>query len=208
MPTIWNADRVSTLTDAELTILLTNARSRQNELVSSLCIDEINRRKIIAKEARQVSNGKRSGNAIRPRYRNIEIDADNCLVTLAKKLDESYDLTEETARGLSTAPFRAHRLLAKSGKESKIGGVKKRGEVAIYRFISYRINEDVASLAAIMIDKDDESVVWLVGGPDRFLPDQESRQLGSEIGQGVWLAQFSEAEERFRKLVDAIAPAK
>ena len=208
MPTIWNADRVSTLTDAELTILLTNARSRQNELVSSLCIDEINRRKIIAKEARQVSSGKRSGNAIRPRYRNIEIDADNCLVTLAKKLDESYDLTEETARGLSTAPFRAHRLLAKSGKESKIGGVKKRGEVAIYRFISYRINEDVASLAAIMIDKDDESVVWLVGGPDRFLPDQESRQLGSEIGQGVWLAQFSEAEERFRKLVDAIAPAK
>ena len=82
------------------------------------------------------------------------------------------------------------------------------GEVAIYRFISYRINEDVASLAAIMIDKDDESVVWLVGGADSFLPDQESRQLGSEIGQGVWLAQFSEAEERFRKLVDAIAPAK
>ena len=83
MPTIWNADRVSTLTDAELTILLTNARSRQNELVSSLCIDEIHRRKIIAKEARQVSNGKRSGNAIRPRYRNIEIDADNCFVPFA-----------------------------------------------------------------------------------------------------------------------------
>ena len=208
MATIWNTDRVSTLTDSELTNLFTNARSRQNEFVSSLCIDEINRRKIIAKEARQLAIREKSGNASSACYKKIEFDADNLLVTLAKKIDESYDLTEKTAKGLSTAPFRAHRLLAKSGKESKIGGVKKRGEVAIYRFISYRINQDIVSVAAVMIGKDDENVFWFVGGPDRLMPEQESRPIGTETIQGMWFENIADAEFEFRQLLNAIAPRK
>lgn len=197
------------LTDSEISNLFENAQSRQNEQVVILCTQEIQKRKNAAKLARadnQFERGGQSPNTSRARV--IEIEANALLVELAKKLNEIYDLTVETARKLSTRPFRPHRLLAKNGQESKIGGVKKRGEVAIYRFISYRINEDIVSLAAVMIDKEAESVTWLVGGPDRLLQNTETRPVGSETGQGVWLAQFADAAEQFTKLLDAIAPKK
>ena len=209
MSTNWTAERVICLDDIELKNLLENARLRGNNFVMSLCGVEISRRKTVAKELRPAPAKQAAGRVAKgSSYRNIEIDADALLVTLAHKLVEVYDLSEETARKLSTKNFRAHRLLSKNSKQSKIGGVKKRGEVAIYRFISYRINDESVSLAAVMIDKNDTDVFWMVNGPIRLLPNQESCSFGEEICIGVWCNQFIDAEAQFIKLLDALAPKK
>ena len=134
------------------------------------------------------------------------MEADALLVTLANDLSSTYDLSKETARKLSTKSFLPHRLLSTNGKESKLGGVKKRGKIAIYRYISYRLGEDILSLNAVMIDKDEERVSWRVDGPDHLLLNKEDRYPELNITVGAWFDEFFDAEQKFRMLVDAVAP--
>jgi hypothetical protein len=207
MPKIWNPESVRLLSDIELQNLLRNARTRQNQEVEALCAEEQQRRKVAAKVERAAKNNRARASKI-SRARQIEIEADVLLVDLANKLNVEYDLSEAAARALSNGRFRPHRLLAKNGTQSKLGGIKKRGQIAIYRYISYRRNDDIVGLAAVMINKDDEGVFWKVDGPEHLLHNREDRYPELEIDWGVWFAQFSEAEAQFRTLLNAIAPKR
>ncbi len=208
----WTAERVGRLSDAELRNLAENARNGKNIFVTGLCAYEIENRKTVAKEKRAQSRRRSKDHPLgSSNVRNIEMDADALLVTLANNLRSNYDLSETTARKLSTKPFRPHRLLSKNGKESKLGGAKKRGQIAIYRYISYRLGNDIVSLAAVMVDKDQGRVTWNVSGPDHLLPNQENSSPESEIKRWartreVWFDKFSDAENKFRELMSAVAP--
>ena len=205
----WNAEKVGLLSDIELQNLLSNAKTRQNGEVATLCADEMQRRKVAAKVGKAAKRNRvRACSPDISRARQIEFEADAFLVDLANKLSFEYDLSEATARALSTKSFRPHRLLAKNGKQSKLGGIKKRGRIAIYRYISYRRDDDIVGLAAVMINKDEEGVIWKVDGPDRLLPNREDRYPGLEISWGVWFVQFADAEVQFRLLLNAIAPKR
>lgn len=201
----WTEDRIRVLDNTELLNLLDNARKRKDERVEAMCLAESERRK---REVRVASPRVSADDAGSSGRRKVEIDADDLLVGLANELDSEFDLSEATARMLATTKFRPHRLLAKGGKHSKLGGVQKRGQVAVYRYISYRRDDASISLAAVMGDKADGRAVWRIDGPETLVPGKESRFPGLDIDLGVWCETFDEAKEKFRRLIETLAPKR
>ena len=199
----WSADKLSKLTDAELLNLKQNAASQSHELLVKLCeLEFINRRKHRGTER-----------SFRPRFnskkalrKTIENEADESLVTLARDLSLTFDLSPSTAKRLSSIPIRALTLLSKSGDASKIGGVKKRGEAQIYRYISYRISSYEVSLAAVMVSADEDRVSWRIDGSDELVTEKTQRYCGLEISYGMWFDDFEPAAKKFRELIAIIAP--
>jgi len=88
------------------------------------------------------------------------------------------------------------RNVAPEQRLRKIGGVKKQGEVQIYRYISYRISTYEVSLAAVMVSADEDCVSWRIDGSDELVPEKTQRYCGLEISYRTFLssrkcAQFS-----------------
>ena len=209
MAKVWNEDDVVKLSDAELKNLMNNAIIRKIDVVVNLCSQEIERR-------RQVSKGVATEGRVRVKtssagsseVRRLEIEADSLLVSFVFELSNIYDLTEARASSLARKPFRPHSLLARNNRESKLGGLRSQGRVAIYRYISYRLNDDILSLSGILIEKEDNLLLWRVDGPDRLMADKEDRYPALGLKPAMWVDNFTEAEQIFRLLIDAIAPRR
>lgn len=201
----WDEERVRLLGDVELHNLMENAQKRGSEPVAELCALEIERRRS-AIGVRNARVRKVSGPHGSSGLRKIDADTDELLVRLANDLMTTYDLSEETAQKLSANRIRPLSMLSKNGKMSKIGGFKKRGEVAIFRYISYRIGDATISLAAVMAREGEDQVTWRVDGPDHLVPAKEERYLGTKTSRGVWFNNFEDTAEKFRDLIALLAP--
>jgi len=201
----WDDASVRSLDDIQLLNLMENAKRRAEEHVLELCVSEIKRRKletaignVAARKTARVRNV--SG------ARRIEADADELLCQLATELMASYDLSKETALKLSGNRIRPLALLSKNGKLSKLGGIQKRGQFAVYRYISYRTSDATVSLAAVMAHEDEGRVTWQMNGPDHLVTEKEERYPNTEVSRGAWFEDFESAAAQFRRLIAKIAP--
>lgn len=198
----WTSEKIGLLSDDELMTLSENAARKNNTKLADFCRSELTRR---YGDARRPNTSVRSRSAFSnhssSKLRQIELDADAQLVDFTVRLDAEFDLSPERALALSTVKFRPLRLLSKNGRLSKTGGIQLRGTVAICRYISYKKDKAVVGLAAVMIGKDDNRVVWRVSGPDSLLPNQVDRYPSLEIGRGVWFESFHQGAALFRELL-------
>lgn len=217
MAFVWTPEKIAALSTAELNGLYRNASDANRTEIINWCEAEITARKPKPKVTFQKTD------SFIPIVttsitRSLENDAVEMLVSLAHKLQETYNFDPEKARGLSsgTKNFIPHKLLDAKGK-AKVGGAQKAGRVAFDRYISYRLKDEVYALLAILFDSNEEShVKYQVFGParllDNFAPLSDVRPyllddevIGISAG-GEEFNNFDEAANRFSWLIEQVAP--
>lgn len=217
MSILWTSEKISQLSLEEVKQLSENAKSKNAEVIVSLCQAEILSRKTKPISSINLPEGfeRVARSAI---VRSLERDAVELLVQLAKKLENKYDLSAEKARYLSegTKRFQPHRLLNSRGS-AKVGGAQRLGVVCFDRYISYRLKDDLYALVALLSCDDGVSgVQYQVIGPKEVLknsrPISELRSYlpkGATIGftrHGEEFDNFDEASRRFILLIEQVAP--
>lgn len=163
----WTQQKIAELDDAKLLNLRVNALAKDAHEVIAMCDHEIASRPV---KASRRAPAHASGV---DKQRNAEAEASAQLTAFANELKSRYDLTAATAKRLSvgTKGFRAIELLGKNGT-AKIGGMKLKGVLAIDLYISYRCNNDRASLGYVLLrDRPLEDAVWIVTGTSNVIPD-------------------------------------
>ena len=199
----WTKEKINELTAQEITALQENARGRGNVEVVSWC-DEVLATKKPIRKARTASTTK-----------TLEAECSHQLSELAKHLSSKYDLTAETATKKSEGVkgFRPHSLTAKNG-QAKLGGEQRTGRVAMDRYISYRLKNDIVSLTAWLESKEDpENLKWQVFGPKAYFTDFQSKKMlhpnhsdpnsSDEIGGQEYIA-FDQASDKFEDIIKNI----
>lgn len=215
----WTPEKISQLSLEEVKRLAENAKARGGEEVFAFCQAEIQARKPKPKASSSLPEGfvKAARSAI---AKNLEHDAVDLLVHLAKQLATRYDLNPEKARVLSegTKRFIPHRLTDAKGS-AKVGGAQKSGLVVFDRYISYRLKDQIYALLALLREGDDvTNVQYQVVGPVEILTNarhiSELRPYlpqGTSIGLTEYAEEFSnfeEAAERFSFLMEQVAPKR
>jgi hypothetical protein len=129
---------------------------------------------------------------------------------VAEALGKRFDLTAQTARKLSigSSRFMPHSLTAKNG-EAKTGGAMKEGKLAIDRYISYRLRDELISLAYILFKEEPEENgrYYLVGTEGVFTGGQKfSEVLAGKANYG-WSPAFTDRmyAQPFTELAEAAA---
>lgn len=191
MAVIWTKEKIDGLTATEIKALQDNAQDRGNLEVVNLC-EEVLSAKKPTRKARTSSTTK-----------TLEAECSHQLSELAKHLSSKYDLSAATAAKKSEGVkgFRPHNLTAKDGK-AKLGGEQRTGRVAMDRYISYRLKNDIVSLTAWLESKEDaETLKWKVRGPAAcFVPfDGENISLDESGTVQKEFIEFSESSEEFEK---------
>ena len=217
MAFLWTVEKIAALSSSELNSLYTNASEAKRAEVVSLCEAELLSRKPIKKPSFNAPEG--FVPVIRTALtKKLELDAVDMIVKLANELKKTYDFDTEKARSLSTDTkrFIPHRFLDAKGS-AKVGGAQKQGRVAFDRYVSYRLKDEIYALIAILFDGDDQNLVrYQVFGPprllDNFAPLAEVRPylmddevIGKSSG-GEEFNNFAEAANRFKWLIDQVAP--
>ncbi len=139
----WTDERISALSDQELKNLLANAERRGVAEVAERCRTEVVRRD--AAKPRKASKP-------RTEIKEFERDVSARIAEVGKAMAEKYDLSEDTAKAKSAGVkgFKTHRLLD-SKSSAKLGGHQRNGSVAVDRYISYRLGNDVVSLGVWLL---------------------------------------------------------
>ena len=192
----WTKEKINELTAQEITALQENARVRGNAEVVSWC-DEILATKKPIRKARTTSTTK-----------TLEAECSHQLSELAKHLSSKYDLTAETATKKSEGVkgFRPHSLTAKNG-QAKLGGEQRTGRVAMDRYISYRLKNDIVSLTAWLESKEDtENLKWQVRGPATCFGPLDGENIfldesGTVLNEFI---EFSESSDKFEKCLTSL----
>jgi hypothetical protein len=215
----WTPGRIGGLTTQEVKNLYENATVRGGVEIAEMCRLELEARKTKSKPKFQLPEGfsKIARTSI---SRKLEGEADDLLVALANELLLKYDLTAKRAKELSegTKGFKVHELLNEKGV-SKIGAVQKAGLVAFDRFISYRLKDEAYALLCLLTDSNTSTgTQHQVFGPsrllDRFVPLDELRPYPlNQISIGIYTGgesfdTFQEAANRYRWLIDQVAPKR
>ena len=210
-PTIEGIRGLST---EDIKILRINAVNKNNEEIVEFC-DVVLKEKLAEKKNEPSSSiRKRSTNLSETRLLEKEVEA--MLELFANELLSEFDLSVETATSASknTKGFRPQKLLGAKNK-AKTWGWRKRGEVSIGAYISYRLKDMRVSLA-FLLEKDLplESGKWLVNGPENLIPGyQPLRSLISENSLmpvekseqgGLAFVDFEEAKKAFRELIKKV----
>jgi len=217
MAFLWTQEKIAALSSAELNGLYRNASEAKRTEIVSLCEAELLARKPIKKPSFNAPEG--FVPVVRTALtKKLELDAVDMIVQLANELKKAYDFDTERARSLSmdAKHFIPHRLLDAKGS-AKVGGAQKQGRVAFDRYISYRLKDEVYALIAILFDSDDQkSVRYQVFGPPRLLENfaplaevrpylMDDEVIGKSSG-GEEFDNFKEAADRFRWLIEQVAP--
>ena len=185
----WTKEKINELTTQEITALQENARVRGNSEIVSLC-DEVLATKKPIRKARTSSATK-----------TLEAECSHQLSEFAKYLSSKYDLSAATAikKSAGVKGFRPHNLTAKNG-QAKLGGEQRTGAVAMDRYISYRLKNDIVSLTAWLESKEDtENLKWQVRGPAACFGrvDSESKPNNeAELGEFI---EFADASDKFER---------
>jgi hypothetical protein len=134
----WSNERIAVLSDEQLKNLLTNAERKSAAELVALCVAELAKRD----EAKP-----RKRTAQRSELREFEYETSAKIGSVGKEMAAKYDLSEETAKTKSAGVkgFRPHKLLDHQGA-AKLGGHQRDGTVAVDRYISYRLGNDIVTL--------------------------------------------------------------
>lgn len=192
----WTKEKINELTTQEVVALQENARVRGNSEIVNWC-EEILATKKPIRTARTSSTTK-----------NLEAECSHKLSEFAKYLSAKYDLSPATASKKSEGVkgFRPHNLTSKTG-QAKLGGDQRTGKVAMDRYISYRTRDDVLSLTAWLVSKDDiENLKWQVRGPSHYFIEAN---MTSEAGSNgnkykTTLEEFIEFDSACQKFEDVL----
>lgn len=217
----WTDEKLDGLKPAELQNLLKNTGNFLSAgKISKADCDELCKRI----EERLISQRKSRLHGSRtPRAATLEKRIAVALGAVAEALAKRYDLSPETARKLSAGArnFKPHNLTAKNG-EAKTGGAMQEGKLAIDRYISYRVADDIVSLAFILFkDEPEENGRYFLVGTDAVLADgaRLTEALAGKAGYG-WSAAFTqrmnavsfdslpEAAAAYEALVAKLAPRR
>ena len=216
---LWTKEKIAGLSLADLKSLSENAKARSNNEVVSLCEAELETRKPKASSRFQLPEGftKIVKTSVE---KKLESDVDELLVKFANELIAIYDFSVSKATELSegTKGFKAHELLNGKGV-SKVGAAQTVGLVAFDRFISYRVKDEAFALLCLLPNAHDaDGVRYQVFGPkrllDKFIPLDELRPYPlTEVNIGIYTGgeaylSFQEAANRYRWLIDQVAPKR
>ena len=214
----WTAERIATLPSKDIKELAINAAERGGADVVALCEAELEARKpkTFANFKMPAGISKVVRTAV---VKKIESDVNELLVTFANELLATYDLSPQKAAALSegTKGFKIHELL--SDGVSKCGAAQTVGLAAFDRFISYRLKDEAFALLCLLTNSTDtDGVQYQVFGPkrllDKFIPLAELRPFPlTEISIGIYTggevySTFQEAANRYRWLIDQVAPKR
>jgi hypothetical protein len=176
----WSDDRIAALSDQHLKNLLVNAERKSEAGLMAQCQAEIEKR-----------NAAKPRKASKPRteVKEFEHDMSGQLAAIGKEMAAKYDLSEETAKAKSAGVkgFRSHKLLDRQGY-AKLGGSQRDGSVAVDRYISYRLGNDIVTLGVWLAkDAPIEAHEFHVSGPATMVeggePTLEARSGISESAQ-------------------------
>jgi hypothetical protein len=139
----WTDDRIAALADKDLKTLLANAERKAAADLVAKCTAELEKRDA-AKP--------RKGPKPRTELKEFEHAVSAEIATVGKQMAEKYDLSEETAKAKSAGikGFRSHKLLDAQG-HAKLGGSQRDGTVAVDRYISYRLGNDIVTLGVWLL---------------------------------------------------------
>lgn len=134
----WTDERIAALSDQDLKNLLANAERKSVADIAGKCKAELEKRN--AAKPRNVSKS-------RSELKVFEHDIAGQLAEIGKEMAGKYDLSEETAKAKSEGVkgFKAHKLLDSKGY-AKLGGHQRNGSVAVDRYISYRLGNNIVAL--------------------------------------------------------------
>jgi len=211
VPTI---EGIRELSVDDIKILRINAFNKNNAEVVEFCDVVLKEKKDEKKNESPSGVRKRSGSLSETRLLEKEVEA--MLEAFAKELLTEFDLSVETAATVSknTKGFRPQKLLGAKNK-AKTWGWRKRGEVSIGAYISYRLKDMRVSLAFVL-EKDfpAETGKWLVNGPENLIPGyQPFRCLISENSLmpiekseqgGLAFIELEEAKIEFKNLLKTV----
>jgi hypothetical protein len=200
----WTDERISALSDQELKNLLANAERRGAAEVAERCRAETDRR-----------DAAKPRKAAKPRteLKEFEHAVSARIAEVGKAMAAKYDLSEETAKAKSAGVkgFKAHRLLDSKGS-AKLGGHQRNGSVAVDRYISYRLGNDVVSLGAWLLkDSPVESHEFHVIAPaamiegGRPLAEVRAGFESSELQPGRLIRAFKDLDEAALAFDSALA---
>lgn len=192
----WTKEKIDKLTVQEIVALQENARVRGNSEITNWC-DEVLATKRPIRKPRTYSTTK-----------TLEVECSQKLSEFANYLTAKYDLSAVTAsiKSEDIKGFRPHNLTSKNG-QAKLGGDQRTGKVAMDRYISYRIKNDVLSLTAWLASKDEaEDFKWRIRGPSDYLIDTETTNATSNNGKRneVMSKEFAEFDLACQKFEDVL----
>jgi hypothetical protein len=141
----WTEEKLAALSDQQVKNLRENAERKGVTDLLEKCTAELSRR-----------------NALKPRkegkprseLKEFEHQMSEQLAAVGKRVADKYDLSEATAKAKSEGVkgFKAHKLLDSKGY-AKLGGHQRNGTVAVDRYISYRLGNNIVSLG-VWLPKD------------------------------------------------------
>jgi hypothetical protein len=184
----WSDEKLAALADKDLKTLLANAERKSATDLVAKCTAEI--------EKRQAA---KPGKATKPRteLKEFEHMIAGEIAAVGKAMAEKYDLSEETAKAKSAGVkgFRSHKLLDAKGY-AKLGGSQRDGTVAVDRYISYRLGNDIVTLGVWLLkDAPIDAHEFHVSGPAAMI---EGGKSFSEARPGL-----SEKDQQETRLIRA-----
>jgi hypothetical protein len=171
----WSDDRIAALSDQDLKNLLVNAERKSAAEVIAQCKAEMEKRD--AAKPRKASKP-------RTELKEFEHDMSAQLAVVGREMAEKYDLSEETAKAKSAGVkgFRSHKLLDAKGY-AKLGGHQRDGTVAVDRYISYRLGNDIVTLGVWLLkDAPIEDHEFHVSAPAEMI---DGGKTFSELRPGI-----------------------
>ena len=184
----WSDEKLAALADKDLKTLLANAERKSATDLVAKCTAELEKR-----------DAAKPRKAAKPRteLKEFEHAVSGELATVGKAMAEKYDLSEETAKAKSAGikGFRSHKLLDSHGY-AKLGGSQRDGTVAVDRYISYRLGNDIVTLG-VWLPKDApiDAHEFHVSGPAAMI---EGGKSFAEVRPGI-----SEKDQQETRLIRA-----
>jgi hypothetical protein len=163
----WSDEKLAALADKDLKTLLANAERKAATDLVAKCTAELEKRDA-AKP--------RKGPKPRTELKEFEHNVSGEIAAVGKEMAEKYDLSEETAKAKSAGVkgFRSHKLLDAQGY-AKLGGSQRDGTVAVDRYISYRLGNDIVTLGVWLLkDAPIDAHEFHVSGPAAMIEGGKS----------------------------------
>ena len=165
----WSDEKLAALADKDLKTLLENAERKSATDLVVKCTAELEKRDA-AKP--------RKGPKPRTELKEFEHNVSGEIAAVGKQMAEKDDLSEETAKAKSAGVkgFRSHKLLDAQGY-AKLGGSQRDGTVAVDRYISYRLGNDIVTLGVWLLkDAPIDAHEFHVSGPAAMIEGGKDRK--------------------------------
>lgn len=215
----YNPEKLAEFTYSGLIDMREKAIKNGAEDLASMCDFELSKRPPPPKkEVKKVSMSTTSKSGKKASIIEIDRITSALLAEAITELNKKYDLSKETAKSLSTdsKKFRPHNT--SPSNKAKTGGAKRTGNVVVSNYVSYRLNDDIFELAALLEHNQPVSAMkYIVMAPkkylnnwvkkEKFIPMNENDKFGVTEGGEVFKT-FEEAIKVFTEIIDKVAPKK